>query len=107
MCNHYSVILIKPVLPGRGLTSKFRSKMQNNITQCLLNAPHQTHVGSDEFRCVGLLPVQFRVNQQKLHHMYNIITEHSLPACVHGKSKVYFYTGVILWKLLVLLVCFC
>lgn len=58
-----------------GLTSTFRNKlqvMQNNIIEYLLNVSSLTHVG-DKFRSVGLLPVQLRVEQQKLHHMFNII----------------------------------
>lgn len=40
--------------------------MKNNIIWHLLNASHRTHVGSDEFRRVGLLQVQLTV-EQKLH----------------------------------------
>lgn len=49
------------------LTAKLRNKlqvMQNNSILFLLNASPQTHVGSDEFRRVGLLQVQLTVEQQ-------------------------------------------
>jgi hypothetical protein len=39
----------------------------------MLNAPPRTHVGYNEFKFVGLLPVEYRVEQLKLGHMYNII----------------------------------
>lgn len=47
--------------------------MQTIIIQYLLNSYPQTHVASDEFKRIGLLSVQLRVQQQKLHRMYNII----------------------------------
>ena len=39
----------------------------------LLNVPPRSHVGANEFKTVGLLPVEYRVEQLKLGHMFNII----------------------------------
>lgn len=47
--------------------------MQNNIVRYILNAPPRAHVGAQEFKQVGLLPVAQRVNQLKLNHMYDIV----------------------------------
>lgn len=45
----------------------------------LLNACSQTHAGSNELRSVGLLPVQLRVEQQKLHHTVCTISSVGMP----------------------------
>ena len=45
--------------------------MQNNVIGSLLNASPRTHI--EEFKKVGLLPVQLRVEQQKLNNMFNSI----------------------------------
>ena len=39
----------------------------------MLNALPRFHVDVNEFKYVGLLPVEYRVEQLKLGHMYNII----------------------------------
>ena len=39
----------------------------------MLNAPLVFHVGVNEFKFVGLLPFEYRVEQLKLGHMYNSI----------------------------------
>ena len=46
---------------------------QNKIVRFLLTAPPRFHVGANEFKTVGLLPVECRVEQLKLGHMFNII----------------------------------
>ena len=46
---------------------------QNKIVRFLLNAPQKFHVGANEFKTVGLLPFEYRVEQLKLGHMVNII----------------------------------
>lgn len=38
----------------------------------ILKVPPRTHVGAQEFKQVGLLPVALRVNQLKINHMYDI-----------------------------------
>ena len=48
-------------------------RSQNKIVRFLLNAPPRFHVGANEFKTVGLLPVECRVEQLKLGHMFNII----------------------------------
>ena len=48
--------------------------MQNKIIRYLLNASPRTHIGCDQFKIVGMLPVEYRVVQMKLNHMFNIIT---------------------------------
>ena len=45
---------------------------QNKIIRYMLNAP-TFHVGVNELKYVGLLPVEYRVKQLKLGHMFNII----------------------------------
>ena len=56
--------------------SKMKCRMQrsqNKIVRFLLNAPPRFHVGANEFKTDGLLPVECRVEQLKLGHMFNII----------------------------------
>ena len=48
-------------------------RSQNKIVRFLLNAPPRFHVGVNEFKTVGLLPVECRVEQLKVGHMFNII----------------------------------
>ena len=43
----------------------------------MLNAPPRFHVGVNEFKSVGLLLVEYRVEQLKLGHMYNIINSNA------------------------------
>lgn len=61
--------------------------MQNNVIRYLLNAPPRTHIGRDAFKRVGLLPVQVRVEQLKLNHMYNVING-SAPKYLHSSIKM-------------------
>ena len=48
-------------------------RSQNKIVRFLLNALPRFHVSANEFKTVGLLPVECRVEQLKLGHMFNII----------------------------------
>ena len=48
-------------------------RSQNKIVRFWSNAPARFHVGANEFKTVGLLPVDCRVEQLKLGHMFNII----------------------------------
>ena len=41
----------------------------------MLNVPPRYHIGFDEFNAVGVLPVRYRVDQLKLGHMFNIISD--------------------------------
>ena len=59
-----------------GLSKKLKCRMQcsqNKIVRIMLNAPPRFHVGANKCKTVGLLPVECRVEQLKLDHMFNII----------------------------------
>ena len=63
---------------GLTKTNKGRLQiMQNKIIRFLLNAPPRAHIGPDQFRQVNMLPVQLRVQQLKLNHMYNIVNNNA------------------------------
>ena len=109
-----------------GLSKKLKGRLQvsqNNIIRYLLNAPSRTHIGYDEFQLVGLLPVDYRVEQLKLGHMYNIINgsapqymkcqiemvQHSyntrssdlcckIPIVKSFGSTSFLYTGILKWN---------
>ena len=52
-----------------GLSKKMKCRMQctqNKIIRYMLNAPPKFHVGVNEFKYVGLLPVEYRVEQFKV-----------------------------------------
>ena len=58
------------------LTKKYKAMLQctqNKVIRFLLNAPARTHIGANEFRKVGMLPVELRVKQLKLNLVHNII----------------------------------
>jgi hypothetical protein len=58
-----------------GLTKKSKNRLQvvqNKVIRFLLNLPARSHIGYVEFKTVGMLPVEYRVRQIKLNHMYNI-----------------------------------
>ena len=49
-----------------GLSKKLKCRMQctqNKIIRFMLNAPWRFHVGANEFKHVGLLPIEYRVEQ--------------------------------------------
>ena len=46
---------------------------QNKIIRYILNLSPITHIGLDEFKIVKMLPVEYRVQQLKLNHMYDIV----------------------------------
>ena len=48
-------------------------RSQNKIVRFLLNAPPRFYVGDNEFKTASLLPVEYRVEQLKRGHMFNII----------------------------------
>jgi len=60
-------------------------RSQNKIVRFVLNAPPKFHVGTNEFKTVGLLPVECRVNQLKQGQIFNII---------NLKVPAYFRTNV-------------
>ena len=58
-----------------GLTKTHQRRlqvMQNKVIRFLLNADTRTHIGPAQFTQVQMLPVELRVQQLKLNHMYNI-----------------------------------
>ena len=58
---------------------------QNKIIRLMLNAPWRFHVGANEFKHVGLLPIEYRVEQLMLGHMFNII---------NGNAPAYLISGI-------------
>ena len=57
---------------------------QNKVIRFMLNLPPRSHIGAEEFDMVGLLPLEKRVGQLKLGHVYNIFHRN---APVYMKSK--------------------
>jgi len=58
-----------------GLTQKRKLRLQtaqNKVIRYILCAPPRTHIGAIEFSALGMLPVDQRVDQLKLNHMFNI-----------------------------------
>ena len=55
------------------------------IIPCVLNARWRFHVGANEFKHVGLLPIEYRVEQLMLGHMFNII---------NGNAPTYLISGI-------------
>ena len=55
---------------------------QNKIIRFMLNAPWRFHVGANEFKHVGLLPIEYRVEQLML---FNII---------NGNAPTYLISGI-------------
>ena len=60
-------------------------RSQNKIVRFLFNAPSKLRVGANKFKTLGLLPVDYRVEQLKLAYMLNII---------NVKAPEYFGTNV-------------
>ena len=111
-----------------GLSKKLKGRMQtmqNKIVRYMLNVPPRHHIGFEEFKSVGVLPVHFRVEQLKLGHMYNIVngsapdymnfnicnvsnhhnhgTRGSVNSCTVPRvgasgSTSFFYTGIGIWN---------
>ena len=58
-----------------GLNKSFKSKLQicqNKIVRFILNLGPRSHIGQGELDQLGLLSVQDRASQLKLHHVYKI-----------------------------------
>jgi len=53
----------------------------------MLNARSRAHIGYNEFKFVGLLPVENRVEQLKLGHTHNIING-SAPEYMKSQRKM-------------------
>ena len=71
-----------------GLSKKLKCRMQctqNKIIRFMLNAPWRFHVGANEFKQVGLLPIEYRMEQLMLGHMFNII---------NGNAPAYLISGI-------------
>ena len=65
--------------------SCIRAFVHSCIRAFMLNAPWRFHVGSNEFKLVGLLPIEYRVEQLMLGHMFNII---------NGNAPTYLTSGI-------------
>lgn len=66
-----------------GLTQKSKLKLQvcqNKLIRFVLDLPPRAHIGSQEFRRVGWLPVEKRVDQIGLVHIFKML---------HGQSPSY------------------
>ena len=48
---------------------------QNKVLRCVLNLHPRAHIGANEFLKLNWLPIDLRVNQLKLNHMYRILNE--------------------------------
>ena len=67
------------------LSKKLKKRMQfmqNNVIRYMLNVPPRTHIGVQEFREVGLLPLESRVDQLIPNHMFVILND-----CAPGYLK--------------------
>ena len=59
-----------------GLTKLYKSKlqvMQNKVIRYILNLSPRSHIGAAEFQMVNMIPVEYRVQQLKLNHMFNVV----------------------------------
>ena len=54
------------------------------IIRFMLNAPSMFHVGANEFKHVGLLPIEYRVEQLMPGHMFNIINANAPTYLISG-----------------------
>ena len=57
-------------------SKKLKCRMQctqNKIIRFMLNAPWRFHVGANEFKHVGLLPIEYRVELSKNHINSNLL----------------------------------
>jgi len=73
-----------------GLSMKWKGRlqtMQNKIIRFMTNSPPRTHIGYGQFKQVGFLPVDYRVEQMKLGHMFSIIS---------GNAPNYLKAGVVM-----------
>ena len=75
-----------------GLSKKLKCRMQctqNKIIRFMLNAPWMFHVGANEFKHVGLLPIEYRVEQLglMLGHMFNIINGNAPTYLIPGMNQ--------------------
>ena len=52
----------------------------------LLNLTPRTHVGVNEFKCVNMLPVNYTVDQLKLHLMFSI-THRMAPSYIPPRVR--------------------
>ena len=96
---------------------------QNKIIRYILNLSPITHIGLDKFKIVKMLPVEYRVQQLKLNHMYDIVNDiapdymsnlleippihhitrkstlsFAIPQVSTPRLTSFFYTGARLWN---------
>ena len=70
---------------------------QNKIIRFMLNAPWRFHVGANEFKHVGLLPIEYRVEQLMLGHMFNIINGNA-PAYLISAINIQFKFKIVYFQ---------
>ena len=66
-----------------GLTQTLKNKLQivqNKVVRFILDLPARSHVSYDEFSKANMFPVDKRVEQLKMNHLFNII---------HGTAPAY------------------
>ena len=81
-----------------GTTCLLKKKLQ--ITQnkvdfirFILGLPSRSHIGPNEFSGTSMLPVPLRVDQLKLNHMYNIITNGIAPSYLKSEISIAGHTS--------------
>ena len=73
-----------------GLTLGTKNKLQatqNRLVRFVFDLPYRTHIGAEQFKTVGWLPVGVRVQQIKATHMYCIFN-HSAPNYLSENLKL-------------------
>ena len=58
------------------ITQRVKNKLQivqNKVIRFILDLPARSHVGYDEFSKANMFPVDLRVDQLKMNHLFNII----------------------------------
>jgi hypothetical protein len=61
-----------------GLNKKLKRKLQvsqNKVLRFILNLKPLDHIGALEFKAVGILNIEMRAKQIRLHHMYSIFND--------------------------------
>ena len=112
-----------------GLSKRWKDKLQvtqNKLARFVLNLPHRSHIGKEQFQLLNWLPVEKRVQQIILCHVFKIkhgmapaylgerfITQetihsystrfstdgsYSIPKVKSAGSKSFLYTGCTLWN---------
>ena len=73
-----------------GLTKTTKSRLQicqNKVIRCILSLDSRSHIGYNEFNILNWLPVNYRVDQLKLNHVFKVL---------HDTGPVYLKEGFVL-----------